>query len=420
MRVVLDAGVLIGALDANDPHHSGARTLFRNWQRRDVSLFISLVWMRVPRSPDSRRCGRPRTFSDDQRRCGRRAAVAMTDSFAFRCSEDLVIHTSAGEPCRSSTSRTRARSSCQPRHIVVQLPGKPWTRRRRRGRGLRGRRAGRASSGRAGTCRRAPRACPARAPSVRRRRSSRRSAPSPGRASSPSRSGCWARSRAEPTRRGRRSGRATGRGSRRSRAGGAEATGHARRSRARAACDGGTAEGRTPPRAAAAAMRTMPPRPAGASRPTRRRSADARRRRRGGSRSPARLGLLSRLEPFDDPERHRHGARPRRARTRNPPRSSVREVGADESAPVRDQHLLLHGRSRTSVRSEETPASRRDVGPHPTSLESRSPRAGSALDSPAATPTLRLDGERPHHVVVFVLDDVAVVDVGLRGRHARR
>ena len=43
MRVVLDADVLIGALDANDPHHSRARTLFRGWQRRDASLFISVV-----------------------------------------------------------------------------------------------------------------------------------------------------------------------------------------------------------------------------------------------------------------------------------------------------------------------------------------------------------------------------------------
>lgn len=43
MRVVLDADVLIGALDGNDPHHSRARTLFRRWRRRDASLFISLV-----------------------------------------------------------------------------------------------------------------------------------------------------------------------------------------------------------------------------------------------------------------------------------------------------------------------------------------------------------------------------------------
>lgn len=43
MRVVLDADVLIGALDADDPHHSRTRTLFRSWQRRDASLFISVV-----------------------------------------------------------------------------------------------------------------------------------------------------------------------------------------------------------------------------------------------------------------------------------------------------------------------------------------------------------------------------------------
>jgi predicted nucleic acid-binding protein len=57
MRVVLGADVLIGALDSNDPHHSRARTLFRSWQRRDASLFVSIVnltevWSR-PRPSDS-------------------------------------------------------------------------------------------------------------------------------------------------------------------------------------------------------------------------------------------------------------------------------------------------------------------------------------------------------------------------------
>lgn len=41
--MVLDADVLIAALDANDLHHSRARTLFRSWQRRDANLFISVV-----------------------------------------------------------------------------------------------------------------------------------------------------------------------------------------------------------------------------------------------------------------------------------------------------------------------------------------------------------------------------------------
>lgn len=43
MRVVLDANVLIGALDGNDPHHGRARILFRGWQRRHASLLISVV-----------------------------------------------------------------------------------------------------------------------------------------------------------------------------------------------------------------------------------------------------------------------------------------------------------------------------------------------------------------------------------------
>lgn len=43
MRVVLDADVVIGALDGDDPHHTQARELFRSWQRGDVARLISLV-----------------------------------------------------------------------------------------------------------------------------------------------------------------------------------------------------------------------------------------------------------------------------------------------------------------------------------------------------------------------------------------
>lgn len=43
MRVVLDADVLIGALDGNDPHHAQARRLFSGWQREDVSRLLSVV-----------------------------------------------------------------------------------------------------------------------------------------------------------------------------------------------------------------------------------------------------------------------------------------------------------------------------------------------------------------------------------------
>jgi hypothetical protein len=47
--------------------------------------------------------------------------------------------------------------------------------------------------------------------------------------------------------------------------------------------------------------------------------------------------------------------------------------------------------------------------------------SGSALPVCGAScggPSGRHDRERSHHVVVFVLDDVAVVDVGLRRGHA--
>lgn len=43
MRVVLDADVLIGALDGDDPHHTETRTLFRSWQRQQTSRLISVV-----------------------------------------------------------------------------------------------------------------------------------------------------------------------------------------------------------------------------------------------------------------------------------------------------------------------------------------------------------------------------------------
>lgn len=43
MKVVLDADVLIGALDGSDPHHADARELFVEWNEHDVSRLISVV-----------------------------------------------------------------------------------------------------------------------------------------------------------------------------------------------------------------------------------------------------------------------------------------------------------------------------------------------------------------------------------------
>lgn len=43
MRLVLDADIVIGALDGSDPHHARARSLFRAWQRQDASRLISVV-----------------------------------------------------------------------------------------------------------------------------------------------------------------------------------------------------------------------------------------------------------------------------------------------------------------------------------------------------------------------------------------
>ena len=43
MTVVLDADVLIGALDNSDPHHTRARRLFVSWQRRNEARLLSVV-----------------------------------------------------------------------------------------------------------------------------------------------------------------------------------------------------------------------------------------------------------------------------------------------------------------------------------------------------------------------------------------
>jgi predicted nucleic acid-binding protein len=43
VKVVLDADVLIGALDASDPHHAEARALFTAWQARGDTRLISLI-----------------------------------------------------------------------------------------------------------------------------------------------------------------------------------------------------------------------------------------------------------------------------------------------------------------------------------------------------------------------------------------
>ena len=43
MRLVLDADVLIGALDGTDSHHSETRKLFASWQEADARRLISVV-----------------------------------------------------------------------------------------------------------------------------------------------------------------------------------------------------------------------------------------------------------------------------------------------------------------------------------------------------------------------------------------
>lgn len=43
MRLVLDADVLIGALDGSDSHHAQARELFADWREQQATRLISVV-----------------------------------------------------------------------------------------------------------------------------------------------------------------------------------------------------------------------------------------------------------------------------------------------------------------------------------------------------------------------------------------
>ncbi len=43
MRLLLDADVLIGALDGDDPHHDRARKLFTSWRDHQDSRAVSVV-----------------------------------------------------------------------------------------------------------------------------------------------------------------------------------------------------------------------------------------------------------------------------------------------------------------------------------------------------------------------------------------
>jgi predicted nucleic acid-binding protein len=43
VKLVLDADVLIGALDGSDPHHAQARALFTGWHEQDATRLISVV-----------------------------------------------------------------------------------------------------------------------------------------------------------------------------------------------------------------------------------------------------------------------------------------------------------------------------------------------------------------------------------------
>ena len=63
MKLVLDADVLIGALDGSDPHHAQARALFTAWHKQDATRLISVVNLSevlVAPAPDKQRLRRAR------------------------------------------------------------------------------------------------------------------------------------------------------------------------------------------------------------------------------------------------------------------------------------------------------------------------------------------------------------------------
>jgi predicted nucleic acid-binding protein len=64
VTVVVDADVLIGALDASDPHHRAARSLFTSWHRSGTAVLVSAVNLSevlVAPAADRQRLRRART-----------------------------------------------------------------------------------------------------------------------------------------------------------------------------------------------------------------------------------------------------------------------------------------------------------------------------------------------------------------------
>jgi len=43
VKVVLDADIVIGAIDSSDAHHARARSLFEDWQEQETPRLISVV-----------------------------------------------------------------------------------------------------------------------------------------------------------------------------------------------------------------------------------------------------------------------------------------------------------------------------------------------------------------------------------------
>jgi predicted nucleic acid-binding protein len=60
LKPLLDADVLIGALDGNDPHHGRARQLFTDWREQQATpliSFVNLAEVLIAPAGDSAKCG---------------------------------------------------------------------------------------------------------------------------------------------------------------------------------------------------------------------------------------------------------------------------------------------------------------------------------------------------------------------------
>ena len=96
MRLILDAGLLIGALDGADAHHLEARARFTTWEQQDTPRLISLVNLtEVLIAP----------AGDKQQLRRAREAIAALGVAIHRPNEAIKMRRRASAACTRSASR---------------------------------------------------------------------------------------------------------------------------------------------------------------------------------------------------------------------------------------------------------------------------------------------------------------------------